>query len=746
MPLLRHPAVKALRSGRTRTTRVVQHLLRHCRFAAGARAMSRSACGAIGERWVQTIKGPSGIRCRGRPPCARANTSGRCRAPRWISRDSPTTPWRKLIAKATKARRAPSRASRPISSGERFRSRFPTARAPSSASISARFARYATAGRVACRSPRSRSSSNRAPPRICSTRASRLADGSSGRGDDRQQGGARLRAGAWRADVIGAPVHARKRRAGRRCDHRRRACARWRANACSRSPPTRPDSSPTTTPSGCTRCESARGACARACALVAPHAPSAALDRLTGDVKWLARRAGRGARLGRVRARDAAAARQVVRARCARPRPGSGDCARAPSRGAAAARAAARDAVASPRFQRMLLSGGHAVRDAALRDVAAGGGSAGAATRSAAAPPRSPPTLLARRHRQLDAVRGRARIRVAGGAPRSAHRREAAPLHRGVLRAALSAQARQGLSQGADRAAGRARPPQRRVDRRCASRTSRAATAADAATGAVRGWVAAQAAALEPDVASAWRRFAAREAVLDPQQEGRGPMLESAEIGHRIAKADYAREEPKLREALLNAQWDLSQSGRGPVLLDHLGCGGRRPRRDREQADRVDGPAAHSRRRVRSAHRRRRDAPAAVALLARAAADGPGRHLHERLVQRDRSSRSSAATIDDAAAATAPRVDPASRADAGRRGARAAEVLDPPVEEGPEEAARDAGAAIRARAGASRARDWAAWRLYSKSHDLWEHVLRETSTGEAPWYVVEGHRRPLSAT
>ena len=44
-------------------------------------------------------------------------------------------------------------------------------------------------------------------------------------------------------------------------------------------------------------------------------------------------------------------------------------------------------------------------------------------------------------------------------------------------------------------------------------------------------------------------------------------MLESAETGHRISKSEYAHEEPKLREALLNAQYDLSQSGRGPVLL-----------------------------------------------------------------------------------------------------------------------------------------------------------------------------------
>src|SRR6266498_2419417 len=44
-------------------------------------------------------------------------------------------------------------------------------------------------------------------------------------------------------------------------------------------------------------------------------------------------------------------------------------------------------------------------------------------------------------------------------------------------------------------------------------------------------------------------------------------MLESAEIGHRTSKRVYVREEPKLRERLLNAQFDLSQSGRGPVLV-----------------------------------------------------------------------------------------------------------------------------------------------------------------------------------
>jgi polyphosphate:AMP phosphotransferase len=44
-------------------------------------------------------------------------------------------------------------------------------------------------------------------------------------------------------------------------------------------------------------------------------------------------------------------------------------------------------------------------------------------------------------------------------------------------------------------------------------------------------------------------------------------MLESAEVGHALSKAAYARQEPDLRDALLNAQFDLSQSGRGPVLM-----------------------------------------------------------------------------------------------------------------------------------------------------------------------------------
>jgi AMP-polyphosphate phosphotransferase len=44
-------------------------------------------------------------------------------------------------------------------------------------------------------------------------------------------------------------------------------------------------------------------------------------------------------------------------------------------------------------------------------------------------------------------------------------------------------------------------------------------------------------------------------------------MFESANLVHRVSKAAYAREQSKLRQALLEAQYDLSQHGRFPVLI-----------------------------------------------------------------------------------------------------------------------------------------------------------------------------------
>ena len=44
-------------------------------------------------------------------------------------------------------------------------------------------------------------------------------------------------------------------------------------------------------------------------------------------------------------------------------------------------------------------------------------------------------------------------------------------------------------------------------------------------------------------------------------------MFESAELNHDISKAVYKREEPKLRQALLEAQNDLRENGRFAVLI-----------------------------------------------------------------------------------------------------------------------------------------------------------------------------------
>ncbi len=44
-------------------------------------------------------------------------------------------------------------------------------------------------------------------------------------------------------------------------------------------------------------------------------------------------------------------------------------------------------------------------------------------------------------------------------------------------------------------------------------------------------------------------------------------MFESADLDHKIEKAVYQREEPKLRVTLLNTQYDLAQHGKFPVLI-----------------------------------------------------------------------------------------------------------------------------------------------------------------------------------
>lgn len=47
-------------------------------------------------------------------------------------------------------------------------------------------------------------------------------------------------------------------------------------------------------------------------------------------------------------------------------------------------------------------------------------------------------------------------------------------------------------------------------------------------------------------------------------------MFEAANLKHRVDKAAYRREAPKVRHALLQAQYDLKKNGAFPVLIQPL--------------------------------------------------------------------------------------------------------------------------------------------------------------------------------
>jgi polyphosphate:AMP phosphotransferase len=213
-------------------------------------------------------------------------------------------------------------------------------------------------------------------------------------------------------------------------------------------------------------------------------------------------------------------------------------------------------------------------------------------------------------------------------------------------------------------------------------------------------------------------------------------MLESAEIGHKTSKAAYAREEPKLRDALLNAQYDLSRSGRGPVLLVMSGVesGGRG-----ETANKLTEWMDPRFIRVIAFGPRTQEE------LARP----PMWRYWRVLPPRGKLGIFMNAWYNELLVGHA-------------QGEVSRERLDAYMQQivRIEQMLSDEGTVllkfwIHLSKQAQKARlsaldsdprtkwqvtknDWRAFRLYSKSHQLWEHVLRETSTGVAPWYVVEG--------
>jgi len=213
-------------------------------------------------------------------------------------------------------------------------------------------------------------------------------------------------------------------------------------------------------------------------------------------------------------------------------------------------------------------------------------------------------------------------------------------------------------------------------------------------------------------------------------------MLETAELGHTIGKRAFDRAEPKLREALVNAQYDLMEGKRKAVivLLSGVASGGRGetakqlsewmdPRHLRVQAfgERSPEEAAHP---LPWRYWRALPPRGRVSIFMNA--------WYAEALQARVSGR-----LDDAALdATLHAIREYERMLAhenvlllkfwihlskSAQKRRLAE-LD-----------RDKARTWRVTDG-----DWNRARHYARHHDLWEHTLRETSIGEAPWCVVEG--------
>ena len=238
--------------------------------------------------------------------------------------------------------------------------------------------------------------------------------------------------------------------------------------------------------------------------LVAHVAPSGELRRLVADVKWLAQT------LGEARDWDVFVGDTLppLAKWFAQDRSTSPGLRRLRTRAQVrrnSARAAAREAVGSARFQRMLLEGGYLCTTPRFAteppaETATGDMLRGRATEFATA-------LLDRRHRKLEqsasalesgSAEERHAVRIAAKRLRYIAEFFAPLFPRKRAKTYLKALT------GVQDVLGRLNDTATAL--RVADELGGAQS--DAATGAVRGWVAAQAAALEPEIADAWRRFA----------------------------------------------------------------------------------------------------------------------------------------------------------------------------------------------------------------------------------------------
>ena len=213
-------------------------------------------------------------------------------------------------------------------------------------------------------------------------------------------------------------------------------------------------------------------------------------------------------------------------------------------------------------------------------------------------------------------------------------------------------------------------------------------------------------------------------------------MLETAEVGHAVGKREFERAVPALREALVGAQYELLQGRHKAVvvLLSGVAAGGRG-----ESAIRLAEWMDPRHLRVRAF------GPRTPEELAHPPA---WRYWHA-LPPRGR-----IAVFMNAWYAEALRARLTGRLDDAGLDALLHDVREYERMLAHEDVllvkiwihlSKEAQKQRLAELGRSKAtawrageRDWNRARLYDKSHALWEHTLRETSTAEAPWNVIEG--------
>jgi polyphosphate:AMP phosphotransferase len=213
-------------------------------------------------------------------------------------------------------------------------------------------------------------------------------------------------------------------------------------------------------------------------------------------------------------------------------------------------------------------------------------------------------------------------------------------------------------------------------------------------------------------------------------------MLEAAEAGHALDKAAFERAVPRLRTALLQAQYALKEAGAGPVLvlLSGLAGGGRSETANRltEWMDprfvRVTafGPRTEEER-----------------------LHPPAWRYWTALPPKGRVGIFMNAWYTEAIAAHLDDLRDADRLDGTLQRIREHEQML--ADEGVQLVKvwlhmrrEDLRARLEKLDSDKRttwrvtAEHWRGYRRYHRNHDLFEHVLRETSTASAPWSVVEG--------